>query len=203
MSALVKNLVRPGDTFVDVGANEGYFTVLASLAAVEGRVFALEPQSRLRRVIEENLRLNGCCNTTVSGLALSNSAGSATLHLHAGTNNGSSGFFNRRSRGTGSERVPTTTLDDYFAEHGIKRVKMMKVDCEGAEKLLMEGGRKTLRSRCIEILAWEYHPGFLGQNDIPEMDAYFRECGYLLLTLNGQTTYCLPEFADEVQKALG
>jgi hypothetical protein len=57
MSALVKNLVRPGDTFVDVGANEGYFTVLGSLAAGEGRVFALEPQSRLRPVIEENLRL--------------------------------------------------------------------------------------------------------------------------------------------------
>src|SRR5262245_6668785 len=60
---MIAKLVRwlaPGDVFVDLGANEGYFTVLgAKLVGPSGRVIAIEPQDRLAGVIEENLRLNG------------------------------------------------------------------------------------------------------------------------------------------------
>jgi FkbM family methyltransferase len=199
MTSLLKGLMRKGDVFVDVGANEGYYSVLASLASEGGRVFALEPQSRLVPVIEENLRLNGCGNATVSHMALSDCAGEGTLHLQASTNTGSSGFFNPRSRGTGTESVATMPMDDYFATHQIGPVRLMKVDCEGAEKLVMAGGRETLRSRCVEILAWEYHPGIVSEEEIAEMDAFLKECGYVLLTLNGQTIYCLPGLEAEVR----
>ena len=202
MSNLIKGLLRKGDVFVDVGANEGYFSVLASLVSESGRVFALEPQSRLIPVIEENLRLNDCRNATVSHLALSDHMGEETLHLQASTNTGSSGFFNPLSRGTGTESVSTMPMDDYFAEHRINKVRLMKVDCEGAEKLVMAGGRETLRSRCIEILAWEYHPGIVSEEEISEMDAFLKECGYLLVTINGQTIYVLPQLEPEVQGAV-
>jgi len=202
MASLIKGLLRKDDVFVDVGANEGYFSLLASLASGGGRVFALEPQSRLVPVIEENLRLNGCHHVTVSHVALSNRTGTATLHLQSSTNTGSSGFFNPRSRGLGREDVPTRTLDDYFAEHRIDRVRMMKVDCEGAEKLVMEGGRATLRGRTIEILAWEYHPGVVSREDIDEMDAFLKGCGYVLVTLKGQTLYCLPGLEEQVRAAM-
>jgi len=201
MSNLIRSLLRKDDVFVDVGANEGYFSVLASLASEGGRIFALEPQSRLIPVIEENLRLNGCRNATVSHLALSDHAGEQTLHLHASTNTGSSGFFNPRSRGTGTEAVSTMSMDDYFAKHRITQVRLMKVDCEGAEKLVMAGGRETLRSRCIEILAWEYHPGIVSEEEIAEMDTFLKECGYVLLTINGQTLYCLPGLEEDVRSA--
>jgi len=200
MSSLLKGLLRKGDVFVDVGANEGYYSVLASLASGGGPVFALEPQSRLIPVIEENLRLNGCRNATVSHLALSDHVGKETFHLQASTNTGSSGFFNPRSRGTGTEVVSTMRMDDYFAKHRIKQVRLMKVDCEGAEKLVMAGGRETLRSRGIEVLAWEYHPGIVSDEEIAEMDSFLKECGYVLLTINGQTIYCLPSLEEEVWK---
>jgi FkbM family methyltransferase len=203
MSSLVKGLMRKDDVFVDVGANEGFFSVLASLASGGGRVFALEPQSRLIPVIEENLRLNGCRNAMVSHLALSDRTGTATLHLQASTNTGSSGFFNSRGRGLGREDVSTMKLDDYFAANSIGRVRLMKVDCEGAEKLVMEGARATLRARTVDILAWEYHPGVVSQDEMAEMDAYLKECGYVLLTINGQTIYCLPGLEDEVSEASG
>jgi FkbM family methyltransferase len=201
MSALIRGLMGKDDCFVDVGANEGYYSVLASLASEGGPVLALEPQSRLIPVIEENLRLNDCRNATVSHLALSDQVGEQTLHLQASTNTGSSGFFNPRARGTGTESVATMPMDDYFAKHQIKRVRLMKVDCEGAEKLVMAGGRKTLRSRCIEILAWEYHPGIVSDEEMAAMDTFLKECGYVLLTINGQTIYCLPEWQQAVQQS--
>lgn len=201
MASLIKGLLRNDDVFVDVGANEGYFSVMASLVSGGGRVFALEPQSRLVPVIEENLRLNGCRNVTVSHVALSDRTGTATLHLQSSTNTGSSGFFNPRSRGWGREDVPTRMLDDYFREHRIDRVRLMKVDCEGAEKLVMEGARATLRARTVDILAWEYHPGVISEDEMAEMDAYLKNCGYVLLTINGQTIYSLPEWKEAVLKA--
>lgn len=201
MSNLIKGLLRKGDVFVDVGANEGYYSVLASLASEDGPVFALEPQSRLIPVIEENLRLNGCRNATISRVALSDHVGKETFHLQASTNTGSSGFFNTRSRGTGTESVSTMRMDDYFAKHRIKQVRLMKVDCEGAEKLVMAGGRETLRSRGIEVLAWEYHPGIVSEAEIAEMDTFLKECGYVLLTIDGQTIYCLPQWKQAVESA--
>ena len=53
---LVEGILRPGTNFVDVGANEGYFTLCAAL--VGANVHAIEPQTRLQPVLERNLALN-------------------------------------------------------------------------------------------------------------------------------------------------
>jgi hypothetical protein len=58
-----------------------------------------------------------------------------------------------------------------------------------------------LRSRCIEILAWEYHPGLVSDEEMAAMDTFLKECGYVLLTINGQTIYCLPEWREAVQQS--
>lgn len=201
MSALIKGVLGSGDTFVDIGANEGYFSALAGSMAGAVRVFAVEPQSQLIPVIERNLSLNGAKNFTVSRLALAEKAGSVTFRLQASVNTGTAGFYNPSWRGTTYETVPTMPLDEYFAAHGIERVRLMKVDCEGGEKLVMEGGKKSLRSRCIEILAWEYHPAVLAAEDIEAMDSFLRECGYSYMNLNGQTLYCLPGLEERVRSA--
>jgi FkbM family methyltransferase len=201
MSALVTGLLRPGDVFVDIGANEGYFSTLAATVVGDGRVFAVEPQGRLIPVIEENLKLNGASNATVSHLALADRNATATIHLQASVNTGVSGLFNPGRRGTGTETVPTMTLDDYFAANGIGRVRLMKVDCEGGEKLVLEGGRETLRSKRIEVLAWEYHPLVLSEEEIRTMDEFLQGCGYSFLNLGGQTLYCLPGLEEKVRAA--
>src|SRR3954468_546190 len=57
--AALKSLLQRGDTFIDVGANEGYFSVVAArLVGPTGRVIAIEPQSRLARVLERNFAIN-------------------------------------------------------------------------------------------------------------------------------------------------
>ena len=65
----------------------------------------------------------------------------------------------------------------------------------------MEGARATLSARTVDILAWEYHPGIVSDEEIAQMDAFLKDCGYMLLTLNGQTIYCLPGLEEDVQRA--
>ena len=66
MTAVLGRYLKQGDVFVDLGANEGYFSVIASpLVGSAGRVIAIEPQSRLQNTIQENLALNGCNNVKV------------------------------------------------------------------------------------------------------------------------------------------
>ena len=74
----------------------------------------------------------------------------------------------------------------------------MKIDCEGAEGLVMKGARKVFKEKKVEILALEYHPQVLSENDISEIDLSLKECGYILVKWNDQTIYCLPEFKKEI-----
>jgi hypothetical protein len=63
MGAVLRSYLRPGDVFIDMGANEGYFSVLASsLVGPHGTVIAVEPQSRLQGVIQTNIGENTCSN---------------------------------------------------------------------------------------------------------------------------------------------
>jgi FkbM family methyltransferase len=63
MGAVLRRYLRPGAVFIDMGANEGYFSVLASgVVGPSGAVIAVEPQSRLQGVIQTNLDANACLN---------------------------------------------------------------------------------------------------------------------------------------------
>jgi len=91
MERTFAEFLKPGSKFVDLGANEGYFTVLgAKICGPRGRVVAVEPQDRLLPVIEENLRLNGLEWVHVVQAAVSDKSGTATIHLSADVNCGGS-----------------------------------------------------------------------------------------------------------------
>jgi hypothetical protein len=74
--ALLERTLKPGMTFVDVGANIGYFSVLASkLVGSKGRVLAVEPDPRTVSLLRANLRRHGCSNTTVLPIAAHSKTG--------------------------------------------------------------------------------------------------------------------------------
>jgi hypothetical protein len=89
MALILENYLSSGAVFLDLGANEGYFTVVASrLCGASGQVYAVEPQGRCVKVIQENCRLNGCANVTILPVAVSDQAGQITLYLHSSINTG-------------------------------------------------------------------------------------------------------------------
>jgi FkbM family methyltransferase len=149
VTALVRDLLQPGEVALDVGANNGYFTALfACLVGPGGRVHAVEANpvlgDRLRRMIDRN-RFGD--RVLLHRIAASDRAGTARFYLsdHLGTTGMAS--LVRKSyldESVGIE-VPTATLDAVLAEHGAPEIALMKMDIEGAEITALHGMEQTLR----------------------------------------------------------
>ena len=181
MTRTVKRYLRPGGTFVDVGANEGYFGVIAAKAVgPSGRLVLVEPQTRLRPVIAENLRLNGIGNFAVEDSAVSDTAGTHTFHLTPDLNTGASGLSRATRYRVPTQQVHTTTLTEVFAKHGIVRADLVKIDIEGYEHEAVFGSADLFRGRRVRALALEVHPEFLRRrgHDPAEIPQFLAGCGY-------------------------
>lgn len=144
-TSLLLKLLGPGGVMVDVGANIGYFTVLAaSVVGAEGAVFAFEPDADNFRLLQENLRLNNCLhNVTAVEAGLAACSGAGQLFLSE-DNAGDHQVF-----ATAAQRrcLPISLLNgsNWFAGK-IARIDMLKVDVQGAEYDVMTGLMPLLRS---------------------------------------------------------
>ena len=181
LSMAVRTLLREGDTFVDIGANEGFFSIIASKAVGStGRVIAIEPQSRLQEVLARNVRENGIMNVDVIQRAISDVHGVATLSVSPDMNTGSSGLFRTTRYEVPTQDVLQTTLDRLFRLLSLRSVRLMKMDIEGLEYEAILGSRDLFRSSAVEYLALELHPTILERRGRPEKDIakFLNECGY-------------------------
>jgi FkbM family methyltransferase len=134
--------LREGDTFVDVGASVGYYTLVAADAVGErGRVVAFEPAPSSCSILRRNVRLNGFENVTVEEMAVSNEPGSVKLFL-APDNKGDHRIFDGPERRPWVE-VDAVTLDGHF-DGARRRVDVLKVDVQGAELAVLEGASRLL-----------------------------------------------------------
>jgi len=143
---LVRRLLRAGDTFIDGGANIGYFTLLAAKAVGRrGRVHAFEPQPENRRRLVEHVAANGFGEVvTIHPVALSDRAGEVQLHTYASpaANHGQSTIFALPGKETRAVTIETVRLDDYLPDVA---PRLIKLDIEGAEPLAIAGMTETLR----------------------------------------------------------
>lgn len=152
-------LVRKGDTFVDIGANVGYYTLLAShLVGEEGMVFAFEPDPVNFRILEKNVRLNGLTNVVLEQKAVSNENGSIQLFLSE-SNKGDHRIY-QTEEGRPAVDVEAVKLDDYFAGYS-GSVDFVKIDTQGAEGVILEGMTELINGNDDIIIAVEYWPSGL------------------------------------------
>lgn len=192
MTQLLELVLRPSDIFVDIGGNEAYFSVIASSLVENGKVYCIEPQSRLSNIIRENIKINNSAAIKVYRLAISDQAGEVDLFLRPSTNTGASSLFRYWKIGTVKETVPTITLEQFFAENSLTRVRLMKVDCEGAESLVFRGAKSIIEQKLIEFIALEYHPHICGNDNCNTIHQLLCNNGYILTKVNGQCIYHLP-----------
>jgi FkbM family methyltransferase len=130
-------LLAPGDVAVDVGANIGFFTLLASRRVGDaGEVFAFEPAPRPRQRLVENLRLNAARNVVVGEAAVCEREGEEAFYEGPPDRQGLSSLrvLEDASRVT---RVRAGRLDDLLG--GVRAVSLVKIDVEGAEYRVLEG----------------------------------------------------------------
>ena len=140
-------LLRPGMTFVDVGANYGLYTVIpAWKVGPEGRVLAFEPQPDLAELVRENAAMNRLENVTVEACAIGRENGMGELVRPSRTNDGAATLKVAAGEKTFGEAlpVPVRPLSAVLAERGIERVDGMKIDVEGAETEVLRGCESVL-----------------------------------------------------------
>jgi len=149
---LIKKELKPGQVFVDIGANIGYYTLIAArLAGPAGKVYAFEPDPSHFGLLQKNIAQNGYSNVVPANLAVSDRAHSARLYL----NQANPGDHRIWDSGDGREFIPIqiVSLDGYFKKLD-KRVHFIKMDIQGAEAKALEGMRGLIRSnRAIKLVA--------------------------------------------------
>lgn len=173
-------LVRAGDTCIDIGANLGYYArTISRLAGPAGRVYAVEPVAPIRKVLSRNLRR--CGNTEILPFALGAAAGPVRMGNDSARENGYFGTGrNFVNEGGGRSDVEFTAEmrrgSELFAR--LPRLDFIKCDIEGYEAVVMEEMRPLLE---------RFRPTVLietGGENRPRIVRLFTRLGYAGYTLD-------------------
>lgn len=187
LTGVFHQLLRPGQTFVDVGANEGWFSMLAAKSVGPGgRVLACEPQERLWPVITKNIAANRFCNCQLFPFALSDKPGRTEIALYPSLNTGSSHIGTGKRRWEKMQQVELVRLDAVLASLESRPVDLLKIDVEGYEHQVLLGAGQHLGTS-IRAIVVELHPPelrALGSSE-EEVRALLASRGYIVRTIDG------------------
>jgi len=155
--------LSPGKVAFDIGANVGFYTLLAStLVGTTGKVVSFEPVPRNIAYLKEHMRINQIQNVTVLETALSDNEGFTCFDEGPSHHEG-------RIRTSGTLKVSTTSLDALYEKRALPLPHWMKIDVEGAEYSVFAGSKTVInlahptillsthgyqeRSSCLEWLS--------------------------------------------------
>jgi FkbM family methyltransferase len=162
---VMRELLSEGDTFVDIGANFGTFSLLASrLVGATGRVISVEPQPRLASMIRKSLLSSHASNCEVHQIACGDRPGEATL-LIPKDDSGRAGFFAAFSGRKSHASIPVTveTLDSLLVDVARPGNLLIKIDVEGSEIDVLSGAKETVAARrpaiMVELNPWSASAG--------------------------------------------
>ncbi len=184
----------PGMTALDIGANIGVYTLpLAELVGPGGQVVAYEPGAISRQHLERSVAMNHCSNVTVSGAALSDFSGRGWLKIEK------SGEMNQlvaeHTCSETEESVDVTTLDNELDRFNWTRVDFMKIDAEGHETSVINGGHQFFKQYSPLILFEVNHKTAVNYDLIEA----FRELEFSIYRLLGDGTMLVPaEHMEEI-----
>lgn len=144
---ILSQYLKPGDSFYDIGANVGFFTIVAAkLVGASGQVYAFEPETANVAILRRNAELNQFANVTVIEKAVSRTTGTEELCLtgciggHTLASVGQT--FDVEKRIT----VNTVSIDDLLLQQkAIKPPSLVKIDVEGAEIDVLHGMSQTIQ----------------------------------------------------------
>ena len=170
----IARIVKRGDVCLDVGANIGSVTLdLARRVGRQGKVHSFEPNPIVVERLREHIVRNALDQIVqIHPTALSNVSGETQIRTpkRCADNQGTSSLVNRSDKTLSiTRKVPTTTLDEFVRENDISRINFIKLDIQGAEPLLLQGGQRTL-SRFSPTLIMEVSPDDLSSLGMKSCD---------------------------------
>jgi len=178
---LFKKLIEKGMVVVDIGANIGYYTLLAArLVGEEGRVFAFEPDHYNYRLLCKNIEVNAHRNVIPVRKAIFSKSGKMKLFLDKSNLGGHSLSEANVDKGA-SITIDATSLDDYFKNTNNK-IDVIKVDVQGSEMEVLEGMANTINQNVNLKIITEFWPIGLRNSGSSPIDFLKKliECGFAL-----------------------
>lgn len=140
MTSWLQRRLKPGDGFVDVGANVGVFSVLASrLVGDTGRVVAIEASPVFHRVLTRQSRLNGCHNIRAVNAAVSDGHKTLTFVLASSANMGANSIVPYDGPAESTFEIDARPLPELLEPAEIENARVIKIDVEGAEGGVVRG----------------------------------------------------------------
>lgn len=167
-SVLIQCILRPQMCFVDVGANWGYFTLIAAdLVGPGGRVLSFEPHPTLFAQLQSNVLRNSLHWVTTVPIALADVEGKMMLEGfdEEGSNWGVSRLAKTPNSSGPGFPVRTGLLESLLNEHGAEEVDLLKIDIEGAEAMVLPTMKEGLEQGRYRHILLELHPEALKERD--------------------------------------
>jgi FkbM family methyltransferase len=200
-SQLFASVLKPGDTFIDIGAHVGYFSMLAAaLVGPEGDVFSFEPSPGNYRQLLEHIALNGFTNVLPFHLALADGERVMPLHLNADNDGGHAlwdvGLHEANEKSRAHPVIYpayVTRLDRVLQQRPIRSLKAMKLDIEGSEVLALRGSVETIARHQVPFIVAE-----VNRTGLELMGTSENELRALMTGL-GYETWIIQEGSGEVQ----
>jgi FkbM family methyltransferase len=147
LTEFIQSRLRPGDVFVDVGANIGYYALWASqLVGPDGRVVAIEASARIHGTLLEHLELNRARNVRAVHCAVSDVAGELPVFTGPHYNTGRTTTVPKEDQPVCEGTVHAEALANLLTPDEVARARIIKIDVEGAEWLVVQGMRPLLSS---------------------------------------------------------
>jgi FkbM family methyltransferase len=154
ITAWISRRLAPGDTFVDVGANIGYYSLLASrLVGASGTVVAIEPSPRTFSKLNANMTLNGLSNVRTVNLAASACDGIVQIFRGDEHSSGLTTIIERKGFELECE-VSAAPLSSILRPEEMRNTRLVKIDVEGAEWSVVAGMASLINKgrRDLEII---------------------------------------------------
>jgi FkbM family methyltransferase len=149
---LIKKILCPKMVAVDLGSNIGEITlVCAKHVGTSGRVIAFEPMPAMTECLLANVDRNNFSNVVVEKKGIADTIGVVDIFRapnkgHDGAiNEGLGTLYSTAKRSELVEQINITTLDNYFSEHPVSRLDLIKIDIEGAELAALHGAINTIK----------------------------------------------------------
>lgn len=193
----VRAYLKPGMTFIDIGANIGQYTLIASdLVGGCGRVHAFEPHPEVFRDLRENVQANSfvcpqdselSTNIELHQLALSEKEGNAQLFFGHSNNAGANSLRPTVNTSSKTVEISMKRMDDVLGH--LEKIDMIKMDIEGAELLALRGGEGVIKRTkpviVMELTNDKFTGGFGYTTD--DIVAWLNDHGYRIegLRTNG------------------
>lgn len=169
---IIENVLKEGMTFIDVGSNIGYFSLLASqLVGDKGLVIAFEPNFKPYSYFKKTIENNSIKNIELYNYAIGDKEGDIWLYPnHEDKYNATATLVDVGQKDR--YKVKTNTLDNIIEKLNLKDIDYLKIDVDGYEPNVLEGAINALQSRKIKNMQLEFGTYLLKANNYSSEKLY-------------------------------